>query len=168
MRKTINYILIGTSLLMLIFITCILMLVCDFTNDVYRDSEAYVVEKSSDDLSYSIYRFKEDNPKYKLFTTNEKGEIIYFKDYSSEKYYHVMFYFSDLNITVQCLLDYKGTDSFECQFLLYAISPGTNFGSWKDINTKELSRDENRIIKRKFEAEILNHLGKWKHKRWYN
>ena len=153
---------------MLIYIVSTFIIVYNFTKDGYRNSEAYIVEKSSDDLSYSIYRFKEDNPKYKLFITNEKGEIIYFKDYSSEKYYHVMFYFSDMNLTVQCLLDYKNADSLECPFLLYSISPGTNFGSWKDINTKDLSKDKNRMIKKKFETEILNNLGKWKHKRWYN
>ncbi|MBS7121033.1 hypothetical protein [Dysgonomonas capnocytophagoides] len=51
---------------------------------------------------------------------------------------------------------------------IFAISRGVSFASWKNINTDDLSKEENREIKKKIETEILDQLGKWKHKRWYN
>jgi len=48
------------------------------------------------------------------------------------------------------------------------MSEGVIFAEWKDVNTKDLSRKENKAIKKKFETEILDNLGvKWRHKRWY-
>jgi hypothetical protein len=39
---------------------------------------------------------------------------------------------------------------------------------WTDINSNALSDKENERIKRKFENEILNKLGRWSHVRWYD
>jgi len=135
-------------------------------SNIYRHSENYVINIPFQDLAVDIYYFKKSNPKYYSITTNEKGEKIIYQDYSSAKHYHVFFYFEDIDLTIQCLLN--PIDDKNSLFGLYAVSKGTRFASWQTINTNELTGKENRAIKKKFETEILNNLGKWKHKRWYN
>jgi hypothetical protein len=54
----------------------------------------------------------------------------------------------------------KPVDNNRSCLFLYAISTGVNFAGWELINTKDLNREENRNIKKKFEMEILNKLGK--------
>ncbi|MGI6291580.1 MAG: hypothetical protein ACOXZH_04050 [Bacteroidales bacterium] len=53
---------------------------------------------------------------------------------------------------------------------MYAVNDGVIFRGWRGINNyKEITRKENRMIKKKFEKEILDRLGvKWKRKRWWN
>ena len=52
---------------------------------------------------------------------------------------------------------------------MYAVNDGVIFRGWRGINDyKEIARKENRMIKKKFEKEILDRLGvKWKRKRWW-
>ena len=137
-----------------------------FTSDGYKDSEEYIIEESFSDLDCTVYNFKKSNPRYYLVTTNEKGERYIYKDYQSSKHFHVFFYFQDIDLTIQCLLDPINDD--ESMLSIFAISRGVSFASWKNINTDDLSKEENKEIKKKFETEILDQLRKWKHKRWYN
>lgn len=138
----------------------------NFTGDNYLHSEEYIVKKTYSDLDWEVYNFKKSNPEYALFRINEQGEKYIHKDYQSSKHFHVFFYFEDINLTIQCLLD--PINDKKSLLSLYAISKGVNFASWKSINTNDLSKKENEEIKKKFEVEILDKLGKWKHKRWYN
>jgi hypothetical protein len=130
-----------------------------FIGDIYMHSERYEIRTSSQGLTKSINSFKDNNTDYKLITINENGEEIAFQDYYSDKYYHVFFYFKDANLTIQCLL--SPIDNNSSCLSLYAVSTGVNFASWELINTKDLSKEDNRNIKKKFESEILDKLGKW-------
>ena len=146
--------------LVVIYIIYILIFAYNFTGDVYRNSEKYIVNIQDQELIKKINSFKEENKDLQLITTNEEGNEIHFKDYTSRKYYHVFFYFSDLDLTIQCLLN--SSDNKSSNLALYSISKGVNFGSWKDINTKDLNKKYNKEIKKKFESEILDKLGKWR------
>lgn len=162
-----NKIVISIILIIILFMGYqFLHFVYRFSGDVYMSSEEYIVNKSFNDLDWQIYQFKKTNPQYYLIKTNEKGEDIVYEDHSSNKHYHVFFYWEDKNLTVQCLID--PIDNKNALLSLYAVSKGTNFASWKLINTDDLTKKENKEIKKKFEVEILDKLGKWKHKRWYN
>jgi len=130
-----------------------------FIGDIYMYSEKYVIRDPSQQLIKSINNFKKNNVAYKLITTNKDGNETVFQDYYSKKHYHVFFYFKDIDLTIQCLLN--PIDSNSSHIALYAVSTGVNFASWKSINTKDLSKDENIYIKKKFESEILDKLGKW-------
>jgi hypothetical protein len=161
-----KYIIISLCLLFLIYIGYIFCIGYNFTGDIYRHSEQYIVDNSYNKLIGKINKFKEDNPEYYLITSNEKGERITYQDNRSNKYYHVFFYFKNINLTIQCLL--SPIDDNKSYLALYAVSTGVNFASWEVVNTKDLSKEDNRDIKKKFESEILDKLGKWKRMYWYN
>lgn len=166
MIRIIKIILSTLGLLFVIYVVWVISFGYNFTGDVYQDSEEYIVEQSKDDLINIIETFRSSNPSYKLITTNEEGEYIYYQDSNSSKHYNVYFYFKDIDLTIKCLLDYINED--ESRFSLYAVSKGVNFASWKTINTKELTRKENKEIKKKFEKEILDNLGSWKRDSFFN
>lgn len=44
---------------------------------------------------------------------------------------------------------------------LDGVTTSANFASWKTINTKELSKEENAKLKKIFEIVILDKLGVW-------
>lgn len=165
-KKGIRNVLVTLGIISLFLIGGYIYILYIFTGDVFMNSEKYIVDKSFNDLDLEIYQFKKANPKYCLITTNEQGEEYKFQDYNTPKHYHVFFYWEDKNLTVQCLID--PVDDKNALLSLYAVSKGVNFGTWKSINTDDLTKEENAELKKKFETEILNKLGKWKHKRWYN
>jgi len=120
------------------------------------------VKKSYDKLIGCINRFKEENPQYYLITSNEEEEYIIYQDNISDRYYHVFFHFKDINLTIQCLLN--PIDNNSSHLALYAVSTGVNFARWELINTKDLTKEENKNIKKKFELEILDKLGSCEYK----
>lgn len=73
-----------------------------------------------------------------------------------------------------CLKDGKGRMNIICiadgyRLKLFSASRTVSGCSgWTDINSNALSDKENERIKRKFENEILNKLGRWSHVRWYD
>jgi len=128
----------------------------------------------------------EKYPEYKCTQTNEKGEVYdkgVFYGYSengkeiysmtrteNSVFYSFYFHFSDIKADVHCVINVSEqvADTNPSILQLTGVTFSTNWAKWKRINTKELTKKENREIKKKFETEILNNLGKWKHKRWYN
>lgn len=56
-----------------------------------------------------------------------------------------------------------------CRLKLFSVSRTVSGCSgWTDINSNALSDKENERIKRVFESEILDKLGRWSHVRWYD
>lgn len=152
----VKYIVSGLIIFVVVYIGYDLYWRYNFTGDVYRYSENYIINLSSQKAISNINTFKEMNPEYRLRRTD---------DNYSPKHYHVYFYFKDINLTIQCLVD--PIDNDKSIISLYAVSKGTNFASWQSVNTKDLTKEENKHIKRKFETEILDKLGDWKHDRWF-
>ena len=128
----------------------------------YPYAEYYTFETySKESLIKRIDILKRDNPEYKLMKMSYNGELEEVMGSDSESGYNLYFYFSDIDMTVHCIIK-KGAGN-PTRLGLTACSPGVNFSNWKDIN-KDLSKDENAKIKKKFEAEILNKLGGWSKK----
>lgn len=162
-----NKVVIGFIIIILLFLGYeYLSFVSGFSGNSYSNTEKYVVSLPYNDLKNRINTFKEENPQYFLITSNEKGEDIVYEDDEDERYYYIFFYYKDIDLTIQCLLEPKNEGN--SLLSLYAVSKGVNFASWKLINTDDLTKKENKELKNKFETEILDKLGKWKHKRWYN
>ena len=106
--------------------------------------------------------FKEENPIYKVFTYNEEGNIEEVLGRQHEYNYTLHFYFEDIDQKIHCVIK-EGEYSHYCIIGLTGVEEGvTIFDDWKDINTKDLSKEENKAIKQKFETEILDKLGEWK------
>jgi hypothetical protein len=129
---------------------------CDFfMAGSYPYAECYEFNITQEKLIEKVNIFKEENPAYKLFTYNKENreEVL---DHYTEYFYHIYFYFADINQTIHCIITKYGSIGVD------AMSEGVNFGDWKNINTKDLSKKENKEIKKKFETEILDKLGEWK------
>jgi hypothetical protein len=134
----------------------------------YPNTEWYKFNISTSELIECINKFKDDNPEFKLSSKTKKG------DTSDElgdfgNFYHFYFYLPSYKSTVHCIIIMsQETENKQAIIGLNAISESTNFASWKSINTNDLTKEENIELKKKFEAEILDKLGNWKHKKWYN
>ena len=82
--------------------------------------------------------------------------------------YLVFFYMGDVNMTFSCITEV--TSSNHPLIKLYAINEGPVFRHWERINYyKEISRKKNKVMKKKFEIEILDNLGvKWRRRRLWD
>ena len=116
---------------------------------------------SKESLIKRIDIFKEENPEYKLMKMSYNGELEEVMSRDTESGYSLYFYFSDIDMTVHCVIKKGAGNPTRLGFT--ACSPGVNFSKWKDIN-KELPKEENAKIKKKFETEILNSIGGWSKK----
>jgi len=127
----------------------------------YPCAEYYQFIMPMDELIEKTNAFKEENPIYKFFSYNEKNEEEILDGYG-EYFYHLYFYFEDIDQKVHCVIK-KGDNSHSCRIGLVSMSESNIIlGGWKSINTKDLSKEENEAIKKKFETEILDKLGEWK------
>ena len=74
----------------------------------------------------------------------------------------------DINLTFSCVTEV--TSKNHPLIKLYAINEGSVFRQWERINNyKEISRKKNKVMKKKFETEILDDLGvKWRHRRFWD
>lgn len=146
----------------------------NFHGDTYKDSERYLIYIDDSVNTTACFvehlnKFQITNPEYQLVDTDENGQKYhYFKSIGSSQSDPelIFFYFKDINKTVSCIVENSKNNIL---IKLYAVNDGVIFRKWKRINNyKEISRKENREIKRKFETEILNKLDvKWEHKRWF-
>ena len=167
--KYIKYILVfvGIFIIIRIVVSCI-GFIANFSGNSYKYAESYVIINNNaiteEEFIDILYKFQCNYPEYQLIDINEKGEEYhYFKaiknyEFSPEL---VFFYFKDIDKTVSCIIEVSIENNVLIK--LYAVNDGVIFREWKRINYyKEISRKENRKIKKKFEKEILNKLGKWK------
>jgi len=80
----------------------------------------------------------------------------------SSIWYFCYFYFSDINATIRCVINLRGSN-FPTIIRLTHLTYTSDFYDGKTINKRgEISRKENQMIKEKFETEILDKLGEWK------
>ena len=136
---------------------------CDFfALGSYPFAEYYTFHTySKEDLIKRINIFKDNNPQYKLIRMSSNKVTDASLGSDTESGYSLHFYFEDIDVTIHCIIK-KGAGN-PTRIGLTSRSPGKNFANWKDIN-KELPKDENINIKKKFETEILNKIGGWSRK----
>lgn len=133
----------------------------------YPYSEKYTIDISREELITKIKAFKEENQEYKVMTTFENGEAGELPDGinpqdSLDNFYAIYFYETDLQMTLLCVINMsKEISTHPAMIQLVGMTKSKNFGSWKTINSNELSKEENAQIKTAFETKILDKLGKW-------
>jgi hypothetical protein len=135
---------------------------CFFGAGSYANAEYYTFEVSENELINNIDEFKKTNKEYTQ---------VEFKDNLRDGFYAVYFFLPDKNTVLMCTINmYENNNEIPSAMGLSSAYFYTDkFHPWKDINTKGISKEENKKIKKIFETEILDKLGiKWKHKKWYN
>lgn len=140
-----------------LIISIFVMTSCDlFKAGSYPYAEYYTFDISREELMIKINEFRDKNPEYKL-KRNTDGIG------GSGYYYVVYFYLPSEKATIICVINVSNqVKEIPAEIGLTAITYSSNFSGWKRINTKELSKEKNDFIKRIFESEILDKLGKWK------
>jgi len=163
----------------LIYFTILTLLIGCFSCGSYYYAEEYSTGMSCENFIKKLDEFKEKYPQYKCTQTNDKGET-----YEKGKYYSYsigsanietstrtdssMFYsfylhLSDIKADIHCVINVStqnpDKNNSNCIVQLTGVTYSHNWASWKTINNfKEISRKENKEIKRKFETEILQRL----------
>lgn len=164
----------------LLYVVWAFFFVATFHGDTYGKSEAYVIDintntsdkpLNSADIIDLLYDFQSLHPQYKLMDTDIQGNTYHnFSDKIDNRndQYLVFFYMGDVNMTFSCITEV--TSSNHPLIKLYAINEGPVFRHWERINYyKEISRKKNKVMKKKFEIEILDNLGvKWRHRRLWD
>lgn len=129
-----------------------------FNSGSYGNAEYYEFNFTNQELIDRIHKFKHDNS---LFTTKRHTDGLD----QSENFYNIYFYLEDEKALAYCvLLMNKNRKSDKAIFGFHYIESDTSYSLDGRINTDELSKEENKRIKKKIETEILSKLGKWKHK----
>lgn len=149
--------------------------VANFHGDIYGRAEAYVVDIKSEnnraivssDIIDVLYDFQSSHPKYRLMATDFNGTVSHKFAQRIENradQYMVFFYFEDIDMAFSCITEV--TSQNHPLVKLYAVNDGSVFRNWERINNyKEISCKKNKVMKRKFETEILDSLGiDWRHK----
>jgi hypothetical protein len=166
---------------------------CDFKLPAFAGSycysENYHFDISDKELIDVIINFKIRYPQYQssdsdyyesfddreyVYTYYENGAHAYqvlggYSDTLTEGaiWFHCHFYLSDIKAKVNCVINVS-RQAIGMPTLLHLVSYFPDGEVYKIINQRgEISREENRMIKKKFETEILDHLGvKWRRQRW--
>jgi hypothetical protein len=142
----------------------------------YFYAEKYNLNISNEELVNRIKTFKEKYPQYNVLLLPDKyGEKMYNPDNCDSLFCSFYFYFSDINAAVHTVINVSknansnfpaiikltGVNYFESKTDIHV------FRQWQEINKKgdigNLTQEQNEAIKKKFETEILDHLGKWEH-----
>lgn len=152
-----------------IIMTCLISFnSCDLIRSgMYPFSEKYKFDISREELITLIKDFKEKNPEFKVMTTFENGKIGELPDGMNPQdpldvFYAIYFYKTDLHMTLLGVINMsKEISARPTMIQLVGMTKSKNFGSWKTINSKDLSKEENAQIKGVFETQILDKLGKW-------
>lgn len=123
-------------------------------------AEYYECTTSPDYLIKSIEEFKKHYPSYKLNAISDRTD-------DRNIFHYVYFTLPNEKAKIVCVIIKGGHPTL---FGLSAISYEENVSGWKQLNTKDLSKNENERIKKIFENEILDRLNiSWKkQKKWYN
>lgn len=154
--------------------------VATFHGDIYGKAEAYVIDietyengkfATSSDILDLLYEFQSLHPQYRLMDTDRDGIIYHnFSDKidNREDQYTVMFYFEDIDMIFCCVT--AVTNKNNPLIKLFYVNEGSIVRHPEEINNyKEISRKKNKVMKKKFETEILDNLGvKWRHRRFWD
>jgi|GEM_PF-2787325 len=145
---------------------CILVFIYQFTVSDDNYAEYYEVELTKAQLIRESETIKKTNPSYQVWSIQQNGDSINpdgAGEYKTWNYF-LYFYLEEEDYTLLCIVREKGLD--HSIIILRSISQGKNFASWKTINSESLDKKVNERIKKKFEDQILNNLGRWKRKCW--
>ncbi|MDR3236577.1 MAG: hypothetical protein LBT48_07660 [Prevotellaceae bacterium] len=123
-----------------------------------------------EDLDY--YEWSENTDPVRIDYENGAYSYITPRGYSdtltkNSIWFHCSFFFTDIKANVGCVINVS-QKAIGTPTLLSFVSYSPDGRNWKTINQRgDISREENRMIKKKFETEILDKLGvKWRHQRW--
>lgn len=143
----------------LLFITSLLLISCELMiSGSYPYSENYSIDMSIKQLNANIKKLKDNNPNFKVYTVDNLGNRIELKDTISNHFY--TYYFNiGKDSTLFCAVNINYIKK-PVKFQLISLSTNKYFGSWKEINSKDLNKDENLKLKKKFEKTILPYLSK--------
>jgi hypothetical protein len=153
----------GILFFLIVFNSCNLII-----SGSYPYSEEYTFDISREELITKIKEFKEKNPNFKVMTTFENGEVGELHGGMNSQdtlnvFYAIYFYKTDLQMTLLCVINMsKEISTRPATIQLVGMTKSKNFGSWKTINSKDLSKEDNTQIKSAFESQILDKLGEWK------
>jgi len=153
---------------------------CFFSAGSYPYAESYIFENINDSsLISNIINFKIKNqqycPKVSDSIYSVRGHYYYYEigkpntitnERDDKSMFHCSdFYIPDINATVSCVINVSKSKNQNNSsiLMLTGVTYSSSFGKWKTINNnKEIDKKENQMIKKKFETEVLNNLGKWK------
>lgn len=152
----------------ILFIQLFLLSGCSlFLAGSYPAAEPYGLSMTVTQWDSCVKQFKKKHPQYEVLSYNSTNEVFSTMDDSiktldnKQLFYHYYFHFSDINMTILCVARAM-SDSTKVLLVRILESPGYvhRATSSQDLNL-DLSRKANKAIKRKFEREILNHIGLW-------
>ena len=138
-------------------------------------AETYTINTSQRELVRKVDSFKNEYPEYRHFT-EFNGELSeddgpnypfgYAMGDSSIVRYDIAFYVASENMVFRCnILNYDSTNRSTPTYLHFNAVTDTAVRNGYTINTKDLSRKDNKRYKKTFEREILDNLGvEWHHK----
>lgn len=147
------------------FILCCLLSLssCFIISGSYPFAEYYKFDMPTDSLIARIKDLKKNNPQYNVITTFENGEEGILPDQYVDNFYSCYFYIKSIKTTMSCEINVsKEVQDAPTKIGFVGVTTSPNFASWKTINTKELSKEENLKLKKVFELVILDKLGVWK------
>jgi len=126
---------------------------CNIAAGSYPYTEIYEINSKESDLAEKIKVFKEQNSVFEV--PKQVGLIDGRSDDEDDLWYHVYFYLSDSDEIINTWIRSSGENT--TFFGLVSVNEGLELGNWKTIND-DLSDEEDRLIKDKFEKLILNKL----------
>jgi len=152
---------------------CIFLLSsCFIISGSYPYAEYYKFSIPSEELVGRIKALKKNNPQYNVITTFENGEKGILPDEYLDNFYSCYFYIKSIKTTIHCVInvskEVKEVENKPTKIEFVGVTTSANFASWKTINTKELSKEENAKLKKIFEIVILDKLGVWEKDCFFN
>jgi len=154
-----RYVIIPTVCITFFFLVFLLLRFLNTFSGSYHYAEWYIFEKSKDRLIIDVTDLKNQNPDYKVVIPLKSGGTEEFPDKYINYYYICRFYLKNREITLSCVI--AGNDSIS---KIGLVSSKKKYSGTVRLVNKELSREENNEIKKLFETEILDKLGKWQRK----
>lgn len=129
-----------------------------FNSGSYGNAEYYDFNLTNKELIKNIDKFKQDNPQ---FATRK-----YFDGLDqSGNFYNIYFYLEEEKALVYCvLLMGRNSENDKAVLGFHYIESDLDHSLYGRINSNDLSKDENKRIKKQVETIILNKLGRWRHK----
>lgn len=148
MKKTKIIILLIVGLL----VTFVIWFGCNFAPGSYPYAETYEIKVDEITLIEAIQNFKRDNPQYIVPLQAQLKD-----EYGGDRklWYFVYFYYPQEN-KILCTW-VRSANKGNTTFAFVGINQGLVLGNWKIIN-KDLSRSENKKVKKEFEERILNKI----------
>lgn len=147
---------IQISMKKILLFILILVNFCSCLNYIPCRGQDYLIEGiTHQELINKFNEFREKYPEYKSNVADHKNEYV--------PHYYIELDWKDLDISISCDIhigDQIPNPPTHLNFTLIRDSKG-----YKDINSKEIDGELNKMYKEKFENEILDKLGvKWKRK----